>query len=126
MIFIVVKDAPTANLLKYELKAQRFPDVHIFPSAAECFYFVSKGNIPDYIITDMKGNPENGISILRSDLFNSRTKILFLLSGEEENEASRMMEEGATDFVLKSAHSGHWMKELIRNICFLQKQDAVS
>ncbi len=127
MIFIVVKDALIANMLKYELQAQRFTDIHLLPSAGECFYALSKGRIPDFIVSDLQGNAENGISFLQSIFrLNARTRVLFLLSAGEEFEASHVMEAGATDFVMRSSHSNLWMKELIRNICYLRKQALAS
>lgn len=122
LIAIVLSDSKIANLLKYELQLSDISKVKVFLSADDFFYSLSKNNIPDFVITDIHGKAETGIDFMHCVYrMISRSNILFLLSPSEEIHASKLMEEGATDFIIRSSQTQIWIREMILNILYLQR-----
>ena len=123
VIFIVEKNAYHGNLVKYHLQANRFQDVRVFSSAEECTIAISKGLIPDFIISDTQAGKMDSSGFIRwvKD-FNPSIRIVFFSSSGDEPLANRLITEGADDYILTSNKGDAGIRELIKNLDFLQKE----
>ncbi len=122
VIFIVEKNAYHGNLVKYHLQANRFQDVRVFSSAEECTLSVSKGITPDFIISDTQSGKMDSSGFLRwiKD-FNPSIRVVFFSSNGDESMANKLITEGADDFILTANKGDAGIRELIKNLNFLQK-----
>ena len=122
-VFIIEKEAPVANLIRYHLASHQAKQVQVFPSVAECLYFMQKKSIPDFLIADM-ANPEiNARGFLKTILKSfPGVKVIFLSPFTDDSLVSQLMEEGATDYIYKSVHPEDWIHELAENMEFLIRE----
>ncbi|HTX88960.1 MAG TPA: response regulator [Bacteroidales bacterium] len=123
VIFIVEKNAYHGNLVKYHLQANRFQDVRVFGSAEDCTVAISKGMIPDFIISDTLAGKMDSSGFLRwvKD-FNPSIRMIFYSSSGDESLASKLITAGADDYILTTNKGDAGIRELIKNLNFLQKE----
>ena len=122
-VFIIEKDGPVANLIRYQLLSHSSKHVQVFPTPSECLYFMHKKSIPDYLIADL-AHPDIHASAFLKDVLQSfpGVKVLFLSPYTDSSLVNRLMEEGASDYIYKSERTEVWIHELIKNMEFLVKQ----
>jgi len=122
-VFIIEKEAPIANLIRYHLLSHQVKHVQVFPSVTECLYFMQKKSIPDYLIADM-AHPEINASIFLKTILQSfpGIKILLLSPFTDDSLVTQLMEEGATDYIYKSGRMEDWIHELVKNMEFLIRE----
>jgi DNA-binding NarL/FixJ family response regulator len=122
-VFIIEKEAPVANLIRYHLLSRQVKHVQVFPSPAECLYFMHKKSIPDFLIANV-AHPEINASALLKTVLQSfpGVKILFLSPFSDDSLVSKLMEEGATDYIYKSERTENWIHELVMNMEFLLRE----
>lgn len=122
VIFIVEKNTYHGNLVKYHLQANRFQDVRVYNSAEECTLAISKGMIPDFIISDTHAGKMDSSQFLRWVKDNNPSiRIVFFSSSGDESLANKLITEGADDYILTSNKGDAGIRELIKNLNFLQK-----
>ena len=122
VIFIVEKNAYHGNLVKYHLQANRFQDVRVYSSAEECTIAISKGLIPDFIISDTHSGKMESSEFLRWVKDNNPSiRIVFFSSTGDESLANKLITEGADDYILTTNKGDAGIRELIKNLNFLQK-----
>jgi DNA-binding NarL/FixJ family response regulator len=122
-IFIIEKEAPVANLIRYYLLSHQAKHVQVFPTPAECLYFMHKKSIPDFLIANVSHPEINATGFLKSVLqFFPGVKILFLSPFTDDSLVTRLMEEGATDYIYKSDRMEDWIHELVMNMEFLLRE----
>ena len=97
-VFIIEKEAPIANLIRYHLLSHQAKHVQVFPSVTECLYFMRKKSIPDFLIADL-AHPEINAPI-----------------------ATQLLKEGATDYIYKSGRMEDWIHELVKDMEFLIRE----
>lgn len=123
-IYIVSKDTVQAGMLTYLLKSDNFHPVILHPSASECFYSMEKGRIPSFIIFDQKEQRIGFVDFIRSvHSFSREISVICLLDHDDEPIARGILDSGACDIILRTGKHQHWMKELIANLAFLQKEN---
>ena len=122
-VFIIEKEAPIANLIRYHLLSHQAKHVQVFPSVTECLYFMRKKSIPDFLIADL-AHPEINAPIFLKTILQSfqGVKILFLSPFMDDFLATQLMEEGATDYIYKSGRMEDWIHELVKNMEFLIRE----
>jgi CheY-like chemotaxis protein len=123
-VFVVDKNPIHNSLIKYHLNANKFFNVHTFPSGNECLYKLNKQVIPDFIITDYEPGDNSGFEFLQSVReLSSKIQIVFFSSYDDPILADRLLNAGATDYVVKTNRLEIGITELIKNVKFLVKEE---
>jgi len=122
-VFIIEKEAPVANLIRYHLLSHQAKQVQVFPTVAECLYFMQKKSISDFLIADLAHSEINASGFLKTILQSfPGVKILFLSPFTDDSLVTQLMEDGATDYIYKSGRMEDWIHELIKNMEFLIRE----
>lgn len=124
LVFIVDKNPIHNSLIKYHLNLNKFFNIYTFPSADECFYKLNKQVIPDFIITDYNTGDISGFDFVRKVLAISlKVQIIFFSNYDDPILAVRLLEAGATDYIVKTNRVEIGITELIKNVKFLVKDE---
>ena len=122
-VFIIEKEAPIANLIRYHLLSHQFKHVQVFPTVTECLYYMQKKSIPDFLIADLDHPEINATGFLKTVLQSfPGIRILFLSSYTDDLLVTQLMEDGATDYICKSGRMEGWIQELVKNMEFLIRE----
>jgi DNA-binding NarL/FixJ family response regulator len=127
IVFILEKETSVANLIRYQMLSHQVKQVQVFPSVSECLYFMEKKTVPDFLIADL-GNPD----INASDFLKSTRsafpglRVLFLSPHADDSLINRLMEEGASDCINTSGRMEDWIRELVKNMEFLNRETVQS
>ena len=120
VIFIVDKNTVHSNLLKYQLMVNKFSNVQVFSSVEDCLYRLRREEGPVYLIADSALGDFSGIEFLRmARKISPGVNVIFYSSTEDADIASALIENGATDYILKGGKIEQSMTELIRNLQFI-------
>jgi FixJ family two-component response regulator len=121
--FIIEKETPVANMIRYHLLARQVKQVQIFPSVSECLYYLRKRSVPDFLIADL-GHPEIDAESFLNTVLQScpGIRVLFLSPFTDDTLVAHLMEKGATDYIQKSGKMEVWIPELIKNMEFLLRE----
>lgn len=123
LIFIVDKNPVQSSLLKYHLTIQRFANVQLYHSAEECLYRLRKSVIPHYLITEFDLADHNGFDFLRLiKQLSPSTQVIFFSSLDDPILAMQLIDSGASDYIMKTTKLDLGIKNLIKNIEFLQRE----
>ncbi|MFH1160610.1 MAG: response regulator [bacterium] len=123
VIFIVDKNPIHSSLLKYHLTIQRFFHVQLYHSAEECLYRLRKHVTPDFLVTEYDLADHNGFDFLRmAKQLSPSTEVIFFSGFDDPILAMRLIDSGATDYIMKTAKLDQGIHDLIQNIQFLQKE----
>ena len=123
MVFVVDKNPIHSSLLKYHLTIQQFSNVQLYHSAEECLYRLRKNVVPQYLITEYDLADHNGFDFLRMvKKISPTTQVLFFSSFDDPILAMRLIDSGATDYIMKTIKLDQGIQDLIKNIVFLQRE----
>ncbi len=123
MVFVVDKNPIHSSLLKYHLTIRRFSNVQLYHSAQECLYRLRKDVTPHYLITEYDQADYNGFDFLRMvKKISPSTQVLFFSSNDDPVLAMRLIDSGATDYIMKTEKPDQGILDLIKNIIFLQRE----
>ncbi|MBC8462109.1 MAG: response regulator [Deltaproteobacteria bacterium] len=123
LIFIVDKNPVHSSLLKYHLTIHRFSNVQLYHSAEECLYRLRKNVTPHYLITEYDLADHNGFDFLRMvKKFSPSTQVLFFSALDDPILAMQLIDSGASDYIMKTGRLDYGIKDLIKNIEFLQRE----
>ena len=122
-VFIIDKETPVANMIKYQLLSHQVKQVQIFSSVSECLYYMRKRSIPDFVIADL-AHPEINAPSFLSTIIQSfpGVRVLFLSPFTDDSLVSKLMEEGAADYIHTSGRMEEWIMELLKNMDFLIRE----
>jgi len=124
VVFVVDKNPIHNSLIKYHLNVNKFFNVHTFPSGSECLYKLSKQIIPDFIITDYDTGDISGFDFARKVYaISSKIQLIFFSSYDDPILAVRLLDAGATDYIVKTNRLEVGITELIKNVKFLIKEE---
>ncbi len=124
LVFVVDRNPIHNSLIKYHLNVNRFFNVHTFPSGSECLYKLGKQVIPDFIITDYDNGEMPGTEFLKKVLeISPGVRVVFFSSYDDPILAVRLLDSGATDYIVKTNRLDIGIRELIKNIQFLMKEE---
>lgn len=119
-IFILDKNPVHRNMIRYRLISEGFRQVSVFPSVSEFNYQLEKGCLPDFLIVDCQSLIPGQVSFVEMVLeVSPDTKIILFTDIEEQDFANELLENGATDYILKNGANVHGMKELILNLKYM-------
>jgi DNA-binding response OmpR family regulator len=123
IVFVVDKNPIHSSLIKYHLNVNRFVNVHSFHSADECLYRVQKGLKPDFLITEYHLGDLTGFDFLKTvRAITPVTHVIFFTSYDDPILAVRLLDMGASDYIIKTGKLDYGIAELIKNIKYLIKE----
>jgi two-component system, NtrC family, response regulator AtoC len=123
IVFIVDKNPVHSSLLKYNLTIHRFLNVQLYHSAEECVSRLKKGIEPSFIIVDYELSDHTSFDFLhRIKRYSPSTKIIFFSKIDDPILAMQLIDAGATDYILKSQQLDVSIKNLVKNLLFLEKE----
>ena len=125
VLFIADKNQVHRSLLKYHLNVNKFSNVHVFQSGSECLYRIKKNFIPDFLIADLDIGDITGTELMEKvrELAPS-VRFIFFSSQDNPLLALKLLESGATDYIVKTKKIDLGIKELVRNIAYLVRVEA--
>lgn len=124
IIYVLEKNAIHNSLIKYHLNVNRFLNVQSFSSVNECLYRLQKGPLPDFLITEYETGDHNGFDLLRKvKSLSPGSKVIFFSAYDDPILAVRLLEAGATDYISKTGRLEIGIKELIKNLEFLIREE---
>ena len=124
LIFVVDKNPIHNSLIKYHLNVNKFFNVQTFPTGDECLYKLNKQVIPDFLITDYDAGNLSGFDFMRKVCsISPKIRIIFFSSYDDPILAVRILDAGATDYIVKTNRLEFGLTELIKNIRFLVKEE---
>ncbi|KIO46728.1 MULTISPECIES: response regulator [Porphyromonadaceae] len=114
---LIVDDKPEiAKVIMYQLSKDY--NVHSVNNPIQAFNWMHEGNIPDLIISDVYMPEMDGHTFLKklksSEMF-SFIPVIILSSMESTNDRIGLLEDGASDFVLKPFNPQE-LKIRVRNL----------
>lgn len=126
VIFVVDRNPIHRNLVKYFLEAARSGTVHTFPTGEECLYRLRKGPVPDFVITSFFTGDADGFGFLGSVMrTNPAIRVIFFDHFLDSDTAYRLIDEGACDFISKTADPETGVRELVKNLRYLSRTTTV-
>jgi DNA-binding response OmpR family regulator len=126
IVFVVDKNPIHRSLVKYHLNVNKFSNVHAFQDGDECIYRLQKNLIPDFLITDYNPVDQIGFDFLRNvRRISASIQIIFFSSFDDPILAVRLLEAGASDYIVKTSKLDFGLTELIKNVKYLSKEKAL-
>ena len=121
-IFIVDRNPVHNSLIKYHLNINKFNQVQGFPSGQECLYRMERNAAPDFIITDYDIGNYSGFDFLRKirERF-PETRVVYFSSLADPVLAMKLLDAGASDFIVKTSKLESGIIELLKNIRYVLK-----
>jgi DNA-binding response OmpR family regulator len=125
VLFIVDKNQVHRSLLKYHLNVNKFNNVHVFQSGSECLYRIRKNLVPDFLIADLDIGDITGPELMEKVRELAPTvRFIFFASQDNPLFALKLLESGATDYIVKTKKIDLGINELVRNIDYLVRVEA--
>ncbi len=126
-IFVIDKNPIHNSLIKYHLNVNRFFKVQTFSSGNECLYRLQKNVSPAFVVMDYDAGDHNGFEFMRKiKTYSPSTDIIFFSSFDDPILAVRLLDAGATDYIAKTGKLEMGIRELIKNLNFLIKENIQS
>ena len=126
IVFVVDKNPIHRSLIKYHLNVNKFFNVHTFQSGDECIYRLQKNLIPEFLITDYNPGDQIGFDFLHGvRALSASIKIIFFSSSDDPILAVRLLDAGASDYIVKTSKLDVGIAELIKNVKYLSKETAL-
>jgi len=127
IVFVIDKNPIHNSLIKYHLNINRFSQVHTFQSWSECHYRLEKNLIPDYLITDYDSGDISGFDLLRKiQAMAPSTRVVFFSSYDDPILAIRLLDAGASDYIIKTSRLEIGLTELVKNVSYLNKEELLA
>jgi DNA-binding response OmpR family regulator len=109
IVFVVDKNPIHRSLVKYHLNVNKFSNL-----------------IPDFLITDYNPVDQIGFDFLRNvRRISASIQIIFFSSFDDPILAVRLLEAGASDYIVKTSKLDFGLTELIKNVKYLSKEKAL-
>jgi len=122
-IFIVDRNPIHNSLIRYHLNINKFNLVQTFPNGQECLYRLEKNTVPDIIITDYDIGNYTGFDFLRKVTDNfPGVRIIYFSSFADPVLAMKLLEAGASDFIVKTGKLENGISELLKNLRYILKE----
>jgi len=127
LLFVVDKNSIHRNLIKYHLNINKFSGVQVFQSGNECLYRLQKNVTPDFIIADYDLGDCTGFEFLKK-VKNAapQVHVIFFTTIDDPILAVKLLEAGASDYLVKTSKIDFGISELIKNIKFIVREPAIS
>jgi len=124
IFFIIDRNPIHSSLIKYHLNVNRFLNVRVFQSGEECIYRLSKNPAPDFLITDYDVGDYNGFDFLKKIReISPGIRVIFFSSCDDPILAVRLLEAGASDYLVKTSKLDIGISELVKNVKYLSREE---
>lgn len=124
VVFVTDKNPIHSSLIKYHLNVNRFSNVHTFQSGEECLYRIRKNTLPDFLITDYHVGDHTGFEFLKTvRTLSPETCVIFFSAYDDPILAVRLLDSGATDYIVKTSKLEYGISELVKNLKFLVRSN---
>jgi two-component system, NtrC family, response regulator AtoC len=124
VIFVIDRNPIHSSLIKYHLNVNRFLNVQVFQTGEECIYRISKNVLPDFLISDYHIGDMNGFELIEKVREKSSLVRIFFFSAQDDPIfAVRLLEAGASDYILKTSKLDIGIAELIKNVKYLCREE---
>jgi len=123
IVFVVDRNPIHNGLIKYHLNISKYNFVYTFPNGQECLYRLQKGLIPEFIITDYDIGNYTGFDFLGKvkDRYPD-VSVVYFSSFADPVLAMKLLEAGASDFIVKTSKLETGITELLKNLKFIHKE----
>lgn len=120
VIFVIDRNPIHSSLIKYHLNINRFLSVQVFRSGEEYLSRLHKNIFSDFLISDFDIGDMDGFELMEKAIEKApETRIIFLSSNDDSTLAIRLLEAGATDYILKTSKLDIGIGEMIKNVKYL-------
>jgi CheY-like chemotaxis protein len=105
------------------LNINKLSQIQTFPNGQECLYRLQKNTVPDIIITDYDIGNYTGFDFLRkiTDMF-PEVRVVYFSSLADPVLAMKLLEAGASDFIVKTSKLENGISELLKNLKYILKE----
>ena len=122
-IFIVDRNPIHNSLIKYHLDINKLGQASNFPNGQECLYRLEKNTVPDVIITDYDIGNYTGFDFLRKVREQyPDVRVVYFSSLADPVLAMKLLEAGASDFLVKTSKLENGITELLKNLKYILKE----
>lgn len=122
-IFIVDRNPIHNSLIKYHLNINKIYQIQNFPNGQECLYRIEKNTAPDIIITDYDIGNYTGFDFLRKIMdMVPEVRVIYFSSLADPVLAVKLLEAGASDFIVKTSKLETGISELLKNLKYILKE----
>ncbi|MCX6306002.1 MAG: response regulator [Bacteroidetes bacterium] len=127
VIFIVDINPIHRNLIRYHIGLNKFTNVYAFPTGEECLFRMQKNAHPDFLITSYFTGNYTGFDFLRSVLeISPSSQVIFFDTFEDPHLAGKLLDAGASDYVVKTRNPDAGISELLKNVIYLAREKAMN
>jgi DNA-binding response OmpR family regulator len=124
LVFVLDRNPVQGNFIKYGLNSSGIKNVILFSTPEECHYYIRKNRIPNFIIADtaLKGTTDlDFLKLIRST--DPLIKVIFHSDNDDVLQISGLLENGATDYIVRAGGNQNWIRELTSNLRYLIKEE---
>jgi PleD family two-component response regulator len=124
LVFILDRNPVQGNFLKYSLSSSGIKNVLIFQTPEECLYSLRKSKLPAFIIADAALKSMTDLEFLRLiKSIDPSINVIFHSEDEDISHVSKLLEVGATDYIVRAGGDRAWIQELSSNLQYLIKEE---
>ena len=123
LVFIIDQNPVQGNFLKYSFCSSGIKNVFLYHTPDECLYSMRKTKLPNFIIADtafMNMTDLEFLDMIRG--INPSVKVIFYSDNEDVFHISRLLEAGASDYIVRAGNNRNWIRELTSNLQYLIKE----
>lgn len=123
-VFVIDRNPIHSSLIRYHLNVNRFLNVQAFQTGEEYLYRLSKKLLPDFLITDYDLSDVNCFDLIRITKEKSAsTRIIIFSAQDDPILAVRLLDAGASDYILKTSKLDIGIAELVKNVKYLCREE---
>jgi DNA-binding NarL/FixJ family response regulator len=124
LVFIIDRNPVQGNFLKYSLSSSGVNNVIIFHTHEECLHNIRKTKLPDFIIADtvLKSTTDKELLKLIKNIDPSM-QVIFYSDNEDISHIEKLLDTGASDYIVKIEDNRNWIRELTSNLQYLIKEE---
>jgi DNA-binding NarL/FixJ family response regulator len=127
LVFILDSNPVQGNFLKYNLNSYGMTNVMLFHHPEECLNSAIKKKTPRFIIADTEIKGMTDLEFLNSARnIDPSIKVLFFSENDDAVHISRLIDAGATDYIVRDGIIKNRIRELTSNLEYLIKSELFS
>lgn len=124
LVFILDSNQVQGNFLKYNLRTSGIKNVNLYHTAEECLNSIRKTKSPDFIIADTVLKSTTDFEFLKLvKNIDPSIHVIFHSENEDISHLSRLLDAGATDYIVRMGDNRNWIRELTSNVQYLIKEE---
>jgi DNA-binding NarL/FixJ family response regulator len=124
LVFILDRNPVQGNFLKYSLSSSGIRNIIIFHSPEECVNNIRKTMLPEFIIADAVLKSMTDLEFLKLiKNIDPSIKVIFYSDNEDISHISKLLDIGATDYIVRIGGNRNWIRELTSNLQYIIKEE---